>query len=337
MSRARIVASTVAVMAGLVLARQGAAQDIRTYSVSRTLTDSAPMTVRVTYGVGTLTLRPATDPVLYSAKLRYEADHVTPVATFDAAKRTLVLGMKDATYIFPGKTEGGELHVELARHVPLDLNFEIGAAEATIQLGGLSVRNLTIDGGATETTVKFDSVNGVHMESMKIDVGAAAFTAGGLGNARVDRITVNGAAGTIDLSFDGQWSNDVTLEADVALGNLNVHVPPGVRVTTSAKAILGAIDGGDTGPHGHDQIHVHGMHDAGKMMDSVMSNMSDNMSDSSDDDASPTPPPAKKASAHPVKAAAPAAPPAGGAQTYTLRITGSATLGAISVDHNLPR
>jgi hypothetical protein len=322
----------VAVVVALVgLGRLAAAQsDNRTFTVSRALTDSTPMSVRIEYGVGTLHLSPATSPVLYAATIKYQAEHVTPVATFDTKDRTLNLGMKDANYTMPNDEEGSELNVQLGKHVPLDLKFDIGAAEAHIQLGGLSVRSLKIDGGATETTVAFDSANGISMQSLGIDVGAAELDVSGLANARASNITINGAAGNIDLYFDGTWTTDILLKTDVALGRVHVHVPQNIRVTTSTKAILGVVDNStESGSHHfRHRVHTNGV----MTMDSTsdMRNMGMDSSDMSDDD-DDTP---AHSSAKPPSSAK-TAPSSGQAQPFTLTITGSATLGSISVDHDM--
>jgi hypothetical protein len=299
-----------------------AAQDVRSLYVSRGATsDTSLLHVSIQYGIGTLNVQPATRPVLYEARLLYPADRSNPMATFDPVRRTLELGIKDRSFEIPGKDSGGELHVQLARRVPLDLSFKIGAAEATIRLGGLAVRRLSLKGGATETTLRFDSVNTTRMESMELKVGAAEFTARGLANARVDHITVEGAAGETDLSFDGTWTNNVTLDAKVFVGDMRIHVPPNVQVISTAKAMLGGVDDGGSSS---------GSDSSSDSSDSA----DDSDSDSDSADAAPKPAQTHVQPQPPPRSHVQGMPAGAGPTTYTLRVTGTATLGSLEILHD---
>jgi hypothetical protein len=234
------------------------------------------------------------------------------------------LGIKKRNFDVPGKDSEGVLHVQVARGVPLDLSLQIGATDATLNLGGLAVHSLTLKGGATEATLRFDSANTIRMESMDLKVGAADFHARGLANARAKHIAIKGAAGDIDLSFDGTWSNDVTLDSRVYFGHMRIHVPPNIQVYSTAKAILGEVsDAGD-----------HPAAAADTSDDSDASDSGD-MNDMSDEDSSkvvkahphPTPHPTPHPAPLPVVHQGP---------TYTLRISGSATIGSLEIMHDAP-
>ncbi|HWZ57598.1 MAG TPA: hypothetical protein VNW46_01385 [Gemmatimonadaceae bacterium] len=309
---------------GLSLAYPLGAQemDIRSLRVSRAVSgsDTSLMHVNITYGVGTLTVEPSATPVLYDARLVYPADRATPVATFDQASRTLALGIKKRNFDVPGKDSEGVLHVQVARGVPLDLSLQIGATDATLNLGGLAVHSLTLKGGATEATLRFDSANTIRMESMDLKVGAADFHARGLANARAKHIAIKGAAGDIDLSFDGTWSNDVTLDSRVYFGHMRIHVPPNIQVYSTAKAILGEVS--DAGDH-LAAAAADTSDDSDNSDSSDMQDMGD-MGDSS-----------KMVKAHPHPHPAPM-PVVHQGPTYTLRISGSATIGSLEIMHDAP-
>jgi hypothetical protein len=329
------------------LAAQDAGPDIRTLHVSRPLSATQSMHVNVKYGAGTLTLKPATRPVLYDVRLSYQAGESSPLASFDPATHALDVGIKDGTFHNVNFDSTGFLQVALAPGVPLDLSLKIGAAQATLNLGGLAVHSLVLKGGATQTTVTFDSANLIPMQSMTMEVGAAQFEAHGLANARARNITVGAVAGQIELWFDGTWTSDVTLNSKIALGQMKIHVPADVRVVPRTRAIFGAVsDGSDDNP----------AHGKASSTDSDASDSSDmDMSDSSDDaddqsDSTPTLKAAAQARAEAAmaraeaaKARAEAAQEAAQAQNqvqvqprHTLYITGSATLGSLEILHDPP-
>ncbi len=282
-----------------------AAQEFRTFEVARQVRDSAPLNTRIVYGAGTFTLAPAAGSDLYHMWMRYPAGATTPEATYNPTAHTLKLGMGSRTFSIPGdNADKNELRVGLARGVPLDLTLEIGAADAKARLGGLAIQKLVVKTGASDATIQFDSANTTHMDEMRLEVGAAGFQAKGLANARTNHISLRAGVGDFDLSFDGQWSGDITLDAKVALGSLDIHVPDDVRVEMNAKALLGAVTESNETATADDSA-------------------------SSDDDEDDS---AAAAATHRAKAAkvAKAAPvPA----KYTLHIAGGSTLGAIQVDH----
>src|SRR5208283_2793565 len=129
-----------------------------------------------------------------------------------------------------------------ARGVPLDITLAFGAGEGTVQLGGLSVRRLNIESGATKTSVGFNAPNPIPLEAFDIEMGAAELDATGLGNANIRHMTVQAGAGSVDLDFGGTWRSDVTLDVTAAVGAINIHVPSDVVIDRHNKVYLGAIE-----------------------------------------------------------------------------------------------
>ena len=80
------------------------------------------------------------------------------------------------------------------------------------------------------------------MRSLEIDVGAASFEASNLGNANASLVHVQGGVGSVDLDFGGQWSQDMTVDADLAFGKLTLHVPRDVGVRVEVQKFLASFD-----------------------------------------------------------------------------------------------
>lgn len=214
------------------------AQQWRTVNVSRQLRDTSAHEVRIRYGAGSLDVRPTEDPLLFAMHLRYDEDAVTPVHRYDAAGRVVTLGLSDASVRIGrsvGKESHGELRVALSRQVPMTLDVELGAAEARIDLGGLSLRDVMIETGASDSKLSFDQPNRLPMRRLGVNAGAANLELTGLANARVGTLALKGGVGNVEVSFDGPLTRDVAIEAEVALGRVSVSVPrdAGLRVELS--------------------------------------------------------------------------------------------------------
>ena len=118
-------------------------------------------------------------------ELRYDEDKFTPVREYDADAGVLRLGLRSLhghTSLSRGHgDETPSLDIALTPEVPLTLRVEVGAAESDVELGGLQLRRLAYKTGASESHVRFSRPNPVECDALTFEVGAAEFTATGLG------------------------------------------------------------------------------------------------------------------------------------------------------------
>lgn len=243
-ARTAVAAAVVAVIAPATPATAGA-QSWRTLDVSRQLADSAPSSVEVVYGTGSLGVRAAPTGLLYHMQLRYDAERAKPRHTFDAAARSLSLGVQRSDVRFTGRKEGesGRLLLELSRVAPLDLALDLGAVEADVDLTGLRLRRLKFESGASDANLRFDSLNATTMELFEISLGAANFRGTRLANANAAEIRVDAGIGNVELDMGGEWTSDIELEVEVSFGVVTIHVPADVGIRASHRKVLGGFEG----------------------------------------------------------------------------------------------
>ena len=235
--KTRLAVACVALAAAPLAAPR--AQEWRTLEVSRQVRDSLPLRVRVTYGAGELGLRRASSSLLYEMRVRYNAERAEPVHAFDSAARTLRLGVQRASSRGEGdRDQAGTLQLALSNRVPLDLTLDLGAVEADLDLGGLRLSRLKVESGASDARIRFDTSNEVPMETLDLDVGVASLRAANLANANAREVRVNARVGAVDLDFGGEWTQDVELRVEVALGGVTLRVPPDVGVKVDMQKFL---------------------------------------------------------------------------------------------------
>jgi hypothetical protein len=201
--------------------------------------------VHVRYGAGRFDVSATSAPVLYTMTLRYDESSTTPLHRYDAGSRLLELGTEGDTKRFTrgsGDQGKGEMRLALSRAVPLDLQMELGATKAMLDLGGLELQGVKLQAGASETVLDFSSPNTTKMNLLDVDVGAATFEARNLGNANASSIRVHGGVGSVDLDFGGQWSQDANVDVELALGKLTLHVPRDVGVRLEVEKFLASFD-----------------------------------------------------------------------------------------------
>jgi hypothetical protein len=233
-----------AVAACMVVARAALparAQTWRTVEVSRQLHDSTEHQVRVRYGAGRFTLRPTSEPVLFHMHLRYDEERMRPLHDYSATARTATLGVdgESARWVrYVGNRDESEMRLQLSEAVPLDLRLELGATHARVDVGGLSLNRMRIETGAADAVLDFSTPNRSRLRSLDLQLGAASFVITNLGNAKVERIRVDGGVGSVDLDFGGDIATDVDVEANVALGKLALHLPPNVGIRVEIRRVL---------------------------------------------------------------------------------------------------
>jgi hypothetical protein len=216
------------------------AQTWRTLTSERQVRDTAPIDVQIQYGAGTLTIEPAVSPTLYRMTLRYDEEAFSPLAEYDQDRRVPRLGVQSperGRRSIRGRDESTAT-IALTRAVPLNLNLDFGAGRADIQLGGVSLRRLSISTGASETTVVFDSPNPVLADRISIEAGAADLRVTGLANTRAERISFQGGVGATVLDFGGTWSRSTTASVQMGIGSVTLRLPRGQGVRINRSSFL---------------------------------------------------------------------------------------------------
>lgn len=112
------------------------------------------------------------------------------------------------------------------RRTPLDLQFELGMADADLDFSGFSVERLRIRAGMASGRLRFDRRNRIEMQRLDIEAGAARFAAERLGNARFHELHFRGGAGSFELDFSGaRLPAGARANIDVGVSHLRLRLP----------------------------------------------------------------------------------------------------------------
>jgi hypothetical protein len=238
--------AAILVLVALLGTRAAFAQTLRTLSSARQLHGETALTVDVSYAAGRFRLAPVAAGDLYRMDLRYDEDRFTPVRDYDPASGVLRLGLKGRSHnvSLRDRRRGNvpSLDVALTAEVPLALDIELGAAEADVEFGGLALRRVSYRTGASKSSVRFSSPNPLACDALSFEVGAAEFTATGLGNANCRQMSFEGGVGSVNLDFTGSWRASADARVHVALGSVTLSLPRDVGVAISLDRFLASFD-----------------------------------------------------------------------------------------------
>lgn len=231
--------SRAAGLAGLVLIAATAmplgAQTMRTYAVARPVPATPiPLRATVDFGAGRVAIRAGEPGQLYATRFHYDAERFTPAQRFDPRTGILRLGLDPIG--------GGGIRVTSRQHldqqalvtfapgVPLLLDANLGASEATIDLGGLALAAVTVRSSASTTDLQVSSPTTGTCRLATFSIGAGELAARTLTNAACEEIRIEGGMGRAVLDFRGTWRRDARLVVDLSMGTLRLQVPRGTGV-----------------------------------------------------------------------------------------------------------
>jgi hypothetical protein len=228
-------ALVAAVTAVLVASTSASAQDWRTV-------DNDEVRVIVDYGVGRFNVTSTDGGVLYRMNLRYDEGRFEPIADFSGDRLELGVASIGRRWNIGKGGNTGQLDLELARGIPMDLELNFGAVRADLDLGGLALTALALRTGASESTVDMSEPNIAAMRTASFEAGAAEFTARNLGNLNAERIEVTAGVGDLTLGFSGRWEQDAAVSIDMGLGTLELRFPEGLGVRLRKKSFFTSLD-----------------------------------------------------------------------------------------------
>lgn len=235
-------AATGIALAALIAGSAASAQELQTFTASRRIGREQDLRVQVTYGAGRFTVGAAPSGTLYRMRLRYDEDVFEPVAEYASGTLHLGVDSRERGRLRLGKEERGELQVDLAQAVPMDLSLDFGAGRANVDLGGLSLTALDVHTGAAEARIDVSRPNPTTMAKAELQVGAADFTVRRLGNLNAKQIEVNAGVGDVHLDLTGEWRQDAQVSVNMGVGSLELRFPEGVGVRLRQKTFLTAVD-----------------------------------------------------------------------------------------------
>ena len=158
MLRSTLVALVLSLVAG-----SASAQGMRAFSTFRQLHGETRLHASLDYRAGGLRVAPGRATELYRMDASYDEARFLPTSDFDAARGAVSLGIRPAG-------EGGlrvvskrqlrqDANVAFSPAVDLDLDITLGAVDADLELGGLSLSQLTMQAGASQAVIRFSQPN----------------------------------------------------------------------------------------------------------------------------------------------------------------------------------
>jgi hypothetical protein len=197
--------------------------------------------VRLEFGAGHLMLSPGAKD-LVEGTIVYNFDDLKP----EILERGSVVTIRQGNFesLPPFDDLKNEWDFALGDS-PMDLTIEAGAYEGTLELGGLALKTLTVNDGASDVNLSFSVPNLVEMSEFRYSTGASDVTLEGLANANFNTLVFNAGAGNYTLDFSGDLQRDATVSIDSGFSDIALVIPEGVNAVVTVDGALADVGFGD--------------------------------------------------------------------------------------------
>jgi len=127
-----------------------------------------------------------------------------------------------------------EWELTLSTRYPMLLDLEVGACEAEFDLGGLPIKELSLEIGAASGRIDFSEPNPERLTELNIEVGASSLEIHNLGNANFEEMHFEGGAASCELDFQGDFDGEAEVELEIGLGSLDIFIPRDLAIRVEA-------------------------------------------------------------------------------------------------------
>jgi hypothetical protein len=182
----------------------------------------------IDYHGGFLELERGTTGLLADIHLEFDLEENRPSIDYDSSLTSPTLRIhsprnRDGNFSFK-KFRDNRWRIKVSPQIPIEIRIDAGAIDSRLDFTELQVEDLNINVGAGELQLEFNTPN-AGRPRISINSGAASTEAFGLCNANFRRLEFNGGVGKSELSFDGEWKNEASVDLNLGVGSNAIFLP----------------------------------------------------------------------------------------------------------------
>lgn len=194
------------------------------------------------FRVGALNIAPGAGEELATGKATFNVETFTPQTVTEGNVYTISQGDRAVKGIPKCPDDVVNTWDLQLGNKPMALKLKAGPYDGKFELGGLSLKQVTVDEAGSNLVASFSEPNKVEMTSFEYQTGGSKVTLKGLANANFNQMTFMAGAGEYTLSYDGKLQRDANVSIDAGLGTLTIIVPTGVNAKLTFDGGLTSIN-----------------------------------------------------------------------------------------------
>ncbi|HET9909546.1 MAG TPA: toast rack family protein [Anaerolineales bacterium] len=187
---------------------------------------SAIQDVTLSMAVGELTLSGGAE-TLIEGKMQYNVEGWKPNIEYKNNALTISQEAEFPVNGFPGDDVVNIWDLKLGQ-TPMNLVLTADAYDATLNLSGLPIHSMVVQDGASNSVIRFDTLNPAEMQELTYQTGASEITFLGLAHANFAQMSFDGGVGEYTFDFAGDLQRDAVVNIYAGLSNVRIIVPEGM-------------------------------------------------------------------------------------------------------------
>lgn len=198
---------------------------------------SDTINLEIIFGPGELIIEPGATDGLLEGAATYNTEQLKPITITNGNDIRLEPETGIGLTGFTRQDIKNRWDLKLAS-IPMELTIDAGIGEGKIELGGLSLINLSVSRTLLTPSnfdLSFSEPNRFEMETLRFESGASVATLSGLANARAEEIIFKGGPGSYTLDFSGDLQRNLKVSIGGADGDLIIIVPEGTATQLSVQ------------------------------------------------------------------------------------------------------
>jgi hypothetical protein len=211
----------------------------------------------INFGMGNLNISSGSSQ-LVTGLATYNLEDIAPVV--ESTNEYVTLSTGDVNYTFGNMPNFNNIKNEwnlTLGSAPISLNLSAGAYKGDIDLGGLALTNLDIQGGASKTDINFSSPNLTRMNELKVFAGASDTSFTNLANANFNYLRFEGGAGNYSFDFGGSVQGESSVVIRTGISNVKITIPSGTSAELRFNGALGNVNLGGEWQQVAENQYVH--------------------------------------------------------------------------------
>jgi len=162
------------------------------------------------------------EDIIVQAVVTYSSTDLEPTLTTNESNGVFTADFSSGDDIIPSPITGfEEWTITIGTYtVDTDLVMSCGGVSATIDLGGLPLRNCMLTLGGVSMNVDFSTPTTRQVESITVTGGGMIFSMSHLGNTDFEKLEMLGGGGIVDLDFQGTYTSEQHSANIIVAGHL---------------------------------------------------------------------------------------------------------------------
>jgi hypothetical protein len=203
--------------------------------------EAGDVELTLAFGMGEMTLTPGAASDLVSGVATYNVADFKPEISVEGTRVRVEQGSLNLDGIpdFDDKIENAWT-LSLGT-TPMLLNINAGAYSGKLELGGLALKSLEVNDGASDVDVMFSTPNLVEMQMFRYNTGASTISIEGIGNANLSTFLFRGGAGSYTLDFSGALNRDLVANIEAGVSTVKIVIPEGVPAQVTFEGAVSDV------------------------------------------------------------------------------------------------